>query len=241
MTPGLFDLPAPLLGWVDERLTFLPAAVRIGLWAVAAGIASLEVYRLVSPQRRIEGLKQEARTAQQRLSAYDGELEGAWPLIGRLLGVSLRRVGIVLPATLVAAYPVLAVLVWMSNSYGYYFPDEEDRVTVDAPASMDARWHANRPGQLPHVELRDPGGGVALDVPVGAPVSLLHKREWWNWLIANPAGYLPADAPVERIGLDLPKREILPAGPGWLRGWESVFLPVLLVAALAWKAARRIH
>lgn len=241
MTAGLFDLPAPLLDWIDERLAAaFPPAVVIALWAVAAGIVCLELYRIVSPQERIDHLKQEGRAAQRELSSYDGELEGAWPLIRHMLGVSLKRVGIVLPATLIGAYPVLAVLVWMSNTYGYYFPGD-DSVAVDAPAPIEAEWLSGSPAQSPRVQARKPGGEVVLEIPVSAPVPVLHKREWWNWLIANPAGYLPPDAPVEQIGIELPRREIIPAGPSWLRGWEAVFLPVLFIAALAYKSARRIH
>lgn len=241
MTPGLFDLPAPWLDWIDERLAAVfPPPVSIALWAAVTGIICLELYRIVSPQGRIDRLKQEGRAAQRQLSAYDGELEGAWPLIGHLLGVSLRRVGIVLPATLIAAYPVLAVLVWMSNNYGHYFPGDE-AVAVEAPAPFEARWLSGGPAQSPRVRASEPGGERVLEVPVSAPVPVLHKREWWNWLIANPAGYLPPEAPVERIGIELPKRQIIPAGPSWLRGWEAVFLPVLFVAALAYKSARHIH
>jgi hypothetical protein len=241
LTPGLFDLPAPLLEWVDQRLSaFLPAPVTIALWAVVAGIVCLELYRVVSPQQRIEQLKGENRAAQQRLSAYDGDFEGAWLLIRELLGVSLKRVGIVLPATLVAAYPVLAVLVWMSNSYGYYFPQDESRVSVQTPAPLEARWISGD-GTAPQVEARAPGGELVLEQPVPAPVPVLHKRQWWNWLIANPAGYLPADAPVERVAIELPKRQVIDAGPAWLRGWEPLFVAVLFVSALAYKSARRIH
>lgn len=230
-----------MLDWVDERLAgVLPPVVTIALWALVAGIVCLELYRIVSPQERIEGLKQETRSAQRELSSYDGELDGAWPLIGHLLGVSLKRVGIVLPATLVAAYPIIAVLVWMSNSYGYYFPVDE-AVPVETPAPLEARWFPGASAESPKVQARGPDGEIVVDIPVTAPVPMLHKHQWWNWLIANPAGYLPSDAPVERIGIELPKRQIIRAGPWWLRGWEAVFVPVLFVSALAYKSARRIH
>jgi hypothetical protein len=241
LIPGLLDLPAPLLEWTDERLSaVLPAPFIIALWAAIAGIVCLELYRLVSPQARIEDLKAEARAAQNRLSGYDGAFEGAWPLIRNLLGVSLKRVGIVLPATLVGAYPVLAVLVWMSTSYGHYFPADDAAVPVETDAPLDARL-VRADGQEPRVEARAPDGEVLLEQPLPAPVTVLHKREWWNWLVGNPAGYLPPDAPVESIRIGLPRLEVIHRGPAWLRGWEAVFVPVLFVAALAYKSARRIH
>ena len=55
---GLLDLPAPLFDWVDNRLlSMLPPLARIVLWAVVAAVASLAIYRLFSPQRRIAALK----------------------------------------------------------------------------------------------------------------------------------------------------------------------------------------
>lgn len=242
MTPGLFDLPAPLLQWIDDRLSmFIPAPALVGLWAVVGAILCLELYRLVSPQQRISEIKQEAGAAQRRLAAYDGEFEGAWPLMSNLLGLSLKRVGIVLPATLAAAYPVLVLLVWLSNSYGHYFPEPAEEVAVEVAAPLEARWLNGAARQPPRIQARQPDGDVVLEVPVAAPVPTLHKRAWWNWLMANPAGYLPPGAPVDEIGIDLPKRELLSAGPAWLRGWEAIFVTVLFIAALGYKSARRIH
>lgn len=240
--PGLFDLPAPLLQWIDDRLSgFIPAPVLIALWAVVGAILCLELYCLVSPQRKITRIKQEASAAQQQLAGFDGEFADGWPLIKNLLGLSLKRVGIVLPATLIGAYPILALLVWMSNSYGHHFPAPDQDVAVDIAAPLQARWVDGDDSAMPRVQARGPDGRLALEIPVAAPVPVVHKRVWWNWLMANPAGYLPPDAPVDEIRIHLPDRELFAAGPGWLRGWEVVFIPVLFIAALAYKSARHIE
>lgn len=241
MMPGLFDLPAPLLEWLDDRLTaIVPPAVSVAIWAALGAVLSLELYRLVSPQARIDRLRVDARAAQQELSTYDGEFGGAAPLIRRALALSLKRVAIVLPATLFAALPIVVLLVWLSNSYGHRFPVAGETVTVDAPPPFEARWLAGIAGRPSRVQARDPAGEVVLDFPMTYPVPVLHKRQWWNWLIANPAGYLPDDFLLDEVTLDLPRPELLPAGPSWSRGWEAVFLPVLFLVALAYKSARRI-
>jgi hypothetical protein len=240
MTLGLFDLPAPLLQWVDERITsVIPAPLAISLWAVIGGIVCLELYRVISPQERITRIKQDAKAAQQELAAYDGEMEGAWPLMKSMLGLSLKRVGIVIPATLVAAYPVIALLVWISSAYGHVFPASGEQVEVDLAPPLKGQL-LNSDNGVPHIEASGPGGEVLLDVPMAAPVPVVHKRRWWNWLMANPAGYLPDDAPVDEIRVDLPERQLLSLGPSWMRGWEAIFLPVLFVAALGYKTARHI-
>lgn len=240
MTLGLFDLPAPLLQWADEQITsVIPASFSIAMWAVLGGIASLELYRIISPQERISRIKRDARAAQQELAEYDGEMEGAWPLMKSMLGLSLKRVGIVIPATLLAAYPVIALLVWMSSAYGHVFPGRGEQVQVDVAAPLQGQWIATGNG-APHIQASEPGGTVLLDLPLAAAVPVVHKRQWWNRLMENPAGYLPDDAPVDEIRVDLPRRQLLSIGPSWMRGWEAIFIPVLFIAALAYKTARHI-
>lgn len=240
MTLGLFDLPAPLLGWIDDRLTsVIPASVSIAVWAALGAVVCLELYRVTSPQKRITRIKAEAKAAQKELSSYDGEMEGAWPLMKSMLSLSLKRVGIVIPATLLAAYPVIALLVWMSGAYGHVLPTAP--VAVGAPAPLEGGWVNGDNGGPPLVQAKQPDGRVVLELPLAAAVPIIHKRRWWNRLIENPAGYLPDDAPVDALTIDLPRRELHGIGPSWMRGWEAIFLPVLFVVALIYKSARRIE
>lgn len=241
MTPGLLDLPAPVFEWLNDRLVaILPAPFAVALWAAVAAVGSLELYRVLSPQAKIDRLRRDARLAQEKLSAYDGEFEGAAPLMRRMLGLSLKRVAIVVPATLVAALPVIVILVWLSNSYGYRFPADGRSVGVEVEPPREARWISAASGSASRVQAFEPDGRLVLDLPVPAAVPVLHKRAWWNWLIGNPAGYLPEDTPFDALELRMPRHELLTAGPSWIRGWEAVFLPVLFVTALAYKSARRI-
>lgn len=241
MNRGLFDLPEPLLQWIGERLNaVVPAPVSIALWAIVAGILCLELYRIASPQERIRRIRHEAKAAQRRLAAYDGELEQAWPMIRSMLGLSLKRVGIVIPATLLAAYPAVALLAWMSNSYSYVFPDSWESVAVEIAAPLQAQLLNDDSPASPLIQARRPDGEVVLELPLAARVPVVHKRAWWNLLIENPAGYLPDDMPFDEIRIGLPRLELYAVGPSWIRGWEAVFLSVMFVAALTYKTARRI-
>ncbi len=78
------------------------------------------------------------------------------------------------------------------------------------------------------------------DVPLAAPVPVIEKHRWWNWLIANPTGYLPADAPVERVEVRLPALEVVPFGPSWMRGWEALFFALFLAFSLVIKKVGKI-
>lgn len=114
----LLQLPAPLFGWIDGLLTVAPASVRLMVWGAAAGIFSMSLYRTLSPQAHIARSKREQAELRDRLDAFDGELVEAWPLIRRLLGLSMAQVGRVAAPAVAASVPVLMLLVWLSGSYG---------------------------------------------------------------------------------------------------------------------------
>lgn len=238
---GLLDLPAPLFGLIDQQLAgLLPAAARLTLWAAFTAAASMTIYQALSPQGRIARTKAAAREGRRALNTYEGALEGAWPLAGQVLRLSVRQLMLTLPATLIASVPVLCVIVWLSTAYGYAYPEEEQAVDVETRSpGYTARWQADQSG--PRIEITDVLGRSVVDFEVSAPVTTVHKRQWWNVFLGNPAGYLPADAPMNRVEIALPREEILPFGPAWLRSWEPLFFTALIASSLAVKFTRRIE
>jgi hypothetical protein len=236
---GLFDLPSPMLGWIDGLLTSLPTLLRLVLWGAVAGALSMWLYRWISPQQRIARSRQEQLEARRSLDAFDGELAEAWPLIRRLLGLSLSHVGRVTGPAVVASLPVLCLLVWMSTAYGHHYPAEPPEVRV-SPAPLQGRWLPGR-DQLPRVRVTNASLEPLVEVPVPAPVPVIEKWHWWNALVGNPAGYLDAQNPAERLEIALPRREIVSAGPDWMRGWEVPFFVSLIIASLLLKRLLHIH
>lgn len=238
--PGFFDLPTPVLDWTTSLLSLLiPVPVLIALWAIAGAVMCMEVYRLVSPQQRLGRIKHETFATRQQLMQHDGELDTAWPLIKAMLRQSFQRVALVLPATLVSAYPIVALIVWMSNSYSYQFPQPGENITIDA-APLEATWIYTDRKVLPRVQLQATDGAVVWDTVLTAPVPVIHKRQWWNLLFSNPAGYLPTELPIDRVRLDMPSMEAVTSGPAWMRRWETLFFPFLFIAALIYKSIRHI-
>lgn len=246
---GLLDLPAPVFAGLDSLLSSLaPPTMRLALWGVIAAALSMGAYWLLSPQTRIAQAKADALAARRALDAYDGELAGAWPLMGRVLRTALRQLGLVTSPAVLGSLPVLALLAWLSTTYGHDFPadgaDIPVRTTPQAgearvqtvQAEADAAAEAGR-----QVVVVDQAGNVVERFLLSAPVPTIHKRQWWNALIGNPIGYLPDSSPLEWIELGLPQREYLPVGPSWLRAWYVVFFGVLLAASLGIKVAGRIE
>jgi hypothetical protein len=237
---GLFDLPGPLLSWLDSGLGLVaPPTLRLILWGLLGGAASMALYWLLSPQRTIAAAKAEAAEARRSLDAYEGEFADAWPLIRRVLGQALRQFRLVLWPALVASLPAICLIVWVSTAYGYSFPGPGARVDIrTTPDRLQAKL-AETGGSA--IVVTDQDGAVIETVPWPAPVDTIHKREWWNLLFGNPAGYLPADAELESVTLDLAPNEYLPFGPPWLRAWYTVFFIALVVGSLAVKLIWRIE
>lgn len=220
----------------------LPAVVRLVIWATLGAVASLELYRLVAPQARLRGVKQSLRQAQLAVANFDGEFAEGSLLVRRMLRLALQRVWMVFPATLIASLPLLLLILWLAITFGSSYPAPGTSVAVEAPGALTGRWiEADAGNRRPGVQVSAPSGEVVARVNLDAPIPIIAKRRWWNIIIGNPAGYLPDDAPFDAVAIGLPRQEYLKSGPAWLRGWEAIFLPSLVLSALGYKFLRRIE
>lgn len=261
---GLLDWPGVVLGGFNDLLMLvLPLPLALVFWAVVSGWATMWVYRAVSNQEKLAALKPQVKAVQRKLSKYDGEFSGLLPLIGENFRLSGRHIGLAIGPAVIAGIPVLFVLVWGSNVFGVHFPEPGEPVNVELvgdgverdadhwrwvgaevrhlPSAVDEplRWRIRWPETNARLETAE--GEPAAELPPQAPTPVLHKRQWWNALIANPAGYLPEDVPVESLRLGLPNHEILPLGPDWMRGWLFTYFVLLIAASLGFKFYWRVH
>lgn len=240
MSMGLFDLPSPVFRAIEALLSPLPPAVRLVLWAMVAAGLSMWLYKLLSPQLKLAETEAAALDARRELNAFDGEFDEAWPLIARVFRTAGARVWLALPPALLASLPIVALIVWLSNDYGYRFPPESEPAAAQAaPGNYEAAMVANGTADR-RIVVREAQGNVVSDVPMPAPVPVIEKRRWWNVLIGNPAGYLPDAGPVERVRIELPTIEVVPFGPDWARGWEVLFFTLFLAFSLIIKKAGKI-
>ncbi|RJQ70219.1 MAG: hypothetical protein C4519_21180 [Desulfobacteraceae bacterium] len=242
---GVFDVPAPLFGWLDGLAAVaLPSWLRLVLWGGVAGLVSMVLYRQLSAQERISAGKRKLSQTQHRLNAFDGELKEAWPLMREMLLTALRQVARVGWPAILASVPLLILLNWLSTEYGHAYPSAGMPLQIrTVPEQFKASWiepNELRTGKYPHIVVVDGDNRIVADARLDAPVPVIHKRRWWNSLIANPAGYLPDDAPVERIQARLPRQQHLSFGPNWMRGWEIIFFAALLVVSIVLKTKLKI-
>lgn len=140
-----------------------------------------------------------------------------------------------MPPALAASLPVLALIVWISNDYGYRFPAEGEDVSAEArPNGFEAAMVERR------VIVRSSEGDIVSDLALPRPTPVVEKYRWWNVLIGNPSGYLPDDGPVESVELSMPKVEVFSFGPSWFRGWEVLFFTFVIAFSLIIKKVGKI-
>lgn len=255
----------------EPLVAMLPEPVVLAFWALLSSWLTMRVYRRVSNQEKMAALKPRIKAVQKKLANYDGEFSGLFPLIRENFSLAGRQLGLALGPALLAGVPVLFVLVWISNAYGATMPPAGAQVevraivgaSVAASAAGDAdpgswQWHGTRaeptttdqtghswrvawpaPGRA--AELITERGEDVIEIPTTHPAPVVHKRQWWNALIGNPAGYLEPANPAEAVYLDLPKKQMLPFGPSWMRGWEFLYFVLLIIGSLGLKLIWRIH
>ncbi len=256
---GILDLPQPAFFAVDRAMSFLPVPLRVLLWSAAAGLVSMLVYRLLSAQKRLSALQAQMTEIRARLRNFQGELGELWPLVGRNLLLSGRRLALtVLPAT-IAGIPVVIVLGFLSNAFDattakpgapvelrFVTPAEHMVPPLRFEGAKVERLAADRflvtwPASGKRLTVYDSDGTPLLRLPLAAPVRTVAQRAWWNLFIGNPAGYLPQPGYVEAVELGVPQPQVIPFGPAWLRGWLVPALLVMVAVSLWLKYRWRLH
>jgi hypothetical protein len=255
---GFFDLANPLLDLIDSCLAvFSDATGRLVFWAILGSFVSMFLYRLTSRQEELAALKPQMKQAQKALATFDGELEEILPLVWRSLRLSLRQLGLALGPAVLASFPMIFLLLWISNRYDLVPPNPGATITVSIEAADSSEllwlpdagakhieqdlWQVTWPNAGEVLQLMVQGNTRVLELPTNELSPVVHKQQWWNALLGNPAGYLDDDQPVEAVFMELPTQTYLPFGPSWVRGWEFLFIGLLFSFSIAIKLIFKIH
>ena len=252
---GLLNLAYPLLDAFDGALGFLPGALRVVILGALSGAVAMGLYVLFSNQERIRAQKAEIQRIRVALSAAKDDFAETMRLSRRNLGASFKLLGIVLGPALLSSLPLLVIIGWLAAHYGYVVPAAGTAVPVafepapagvttepadalrNGPSGPELVWP--QAGQSPR--WRDAQGPVYEGPPADLPATIVHKRQWWNWLLGNEAGYLRPDAGLDAITFALAPRVLVPGVPSWLGGWEAVYFVTVLVASLLIKFGFKIE
>lgn len=253
---GLFDLPAPLFSLVDRLMrSVMPRWAIPLIWGVLVASAGSWLYQWLSPQDRIERLRIDADRARSAMLAYQGDFEGLLPLARRTLGLSGKRLFLSTGPAVAASLPALFLISYLDIAYGYLDPPPGSAVAVRvepaqvpvvwssaAPTrSSDGTWWIRWPARGAPIQLECAQGPALITFPLAKPVPIVGKFVWWNFLFGNPAGYLPAKAPVDSVETALPFEQFLAVGPPWMRGWKALFFASAAVVGLVIKLVFRLR
>jgi hypothetical protein len=255
---GLLDLPAPLLDALDGALDRIgvPAFLRVVTYAAASAWMGMALYRRLSDQRRLAEVGAQVVLSQQMLARHEGDFATLRVLILANLRATSRHLALTLRPALIASLPLLFALPWLSNRFDFRQPETGASISVCVqPVVRDLHWQASSAATAtasgcwlapwPDVEtpatLSDSTGKTLLVIPNVAKSDTVEKFGWFNWLIGNPAGYLPSDAALARVHIALSQRQILPVGPAWLRGWVFWYFLAALLVSLWLKWRWRLH
>ena len=251
---GLFDLPAPLFGAIDDILAIaLAPMLRLIIWGIFAGWLTMVVYGFLSDQGKIGRLKSQQKNQQKDIAEFDGEFAELMPLIRHTLALGFRQLGFALGPALLATIPILFIIIWVAGEFGYEIPaaGSEILLTVE-PATSDIQWSTttdvriseggwviNWPSKGNSLTMND-DHQLLLTLPLEHDVPIIHKKRWWNFFIANPLGYLPKDGTTDVIHINLPETVIIGSGPSWMRGWMFSFFITFLLSSIIFKRLLRL-
>lgn len=254
----MINLVFPLLNGIDSILSFLPAFLRIFLYGLGCGAASILVYKWTSNQATIGGLKAESKALRDRLMDPDLSAAELKQTIFRNTKVTGLLVGRVLGPSLLSAIPVLLVAGWLALFYAYEPPSPGAPVTavpisvaegagdlvieagqIEAPLKPDgASFEA---GPATEITVRNEQATFYTGAPFDPAMAGVGKRAWWNALLESETGYVAEDAPFEAVEFDLEPVVLVPGLPTWLAGWELVFFLAVFIAAIGLKVGLKIE
>jgi len=252
---GLLDLPAPILGTIDGILAVaLSPWLRLVIWGVLAGWLTMIVYRFFSDQEKIGTLKNQQKIQQKNIAEFDGEFAELLPLIRHTLALGMKQLGLALGPALIATVPVLFIVIWAAGEFGHVSPvaGSEVFLSVEPPGSdihwspvtevtiREGGWVINWPSQDRTLTMTE-GSQALLVLPMANNIPVIHKKRWWNFLMANPLGYLPKGGETEAVHIDLPDVVIIKSGPAWMRGWMFSFFVSFLLSSFGFKFLLRLN
>lgn len=255
---SLLDSLSPALSFVDGLLVGLSLAPvwRIAVFAALGSLVSMLLFKKLSRQRALAALKLEIKAVQKDLVRPGSGRLGE--IVRQNLELTGRQLWLSFWPALLASIPILFLLAFCSNQFGAEPMGPGSRVYVTpaglqgSPAEFEwhgvnAQWDARKkawtfyhPGSGQTASLRF-GDREQLNWPTAVPVHVLHKKQWWNVLVANPAGYLDERAQVSSVAFNTPAQVIIDWGPGWMRGWLFAFMLFLVLFSVAVKLLWKIH
>ena len=238
---GLFDALTPFWSTIDGLLEpFSNSFIRISFWALISALVSSLVFKKLSSPEKISQLKIKLKNMQNQLNQHDGDFSELKGLAIGTIKLSIKRMVLTFIPALLASIPILFILTFLSNHYELQQPqlNENIRLSID--------WGNNQSQELALMQSSKTikSGTIqtinwpSSDNPINLinaidkskimtfpfdTSNIIHKKQWWNSLIGNPAGYLVNNNNINSISFDFKTQQIIKFGPLWVRSWLFIY------------------
>jgi hypothetical protein len=239
-------------GWIAQVVAGL---VRTSFYGAVSGFAAVGIYAVVSNQRRLRELKNETRRLRGLMRDTTLSFREVIDLNKKNLIASLRLLAHSLWPCVLSSVPPIVMMMWFSNYQSYTLPLDGKPVNVTfvperipvviEPAGVrrdlgDGR-HAIVVGDGQRVRFGFGDRTIYEGIIAEHSVDTIHKERWWNAFLASEAGYIRADAPIEEIKFDFPRKRFIENGADWIATWEFQFFLALVVSSLTAKVAFHVE
>lgn len=235
-------------------MAFMPPLLRIAVWATLTAVFSMFLYKIISPQKKLAGIKEQQKAARAQLMAYDGEFEGLLGLIMKDLGLAMKIIGVALGPVLLSIVPVLAIMFCLYVIYGYRLPEpgaptliqiqpEEAQPVWSGQPQLEPTelgWILHWPKADAPVTITDTHGQLVVSLPPPAAIPEISKPSWLTALFPNPAGEITESSAIDAVLMDMPTPHYTAFGPDWMRGFAFWYFSILLAISLFIKFRFRI-
>lgn len=236
---GVLGIPFSFYDAMDGLVAGLIGSVSsIIVWSLLCSVAVLFLYRLCSPQAKLRVFKQRMREIQSDLIKDPDDLALMLRLSGENIRIALTRFLYTFLPTCIAILPLLSLTSWLNAEYGYVSPESSAQIEATGmPGEVNVRVETVAEGLV----IFDATGTRIGDVELPPQGQGLGRKVWWNMVLGNPMGYLSDDASINSVEFNFERREFISFGPGWLRGWEAIFLLGMTVFSSVLKIAFKVE
>ena len=224
---ALLDILSPALAALDRGLQSLSVAPlwRIAIFAALGAMVSMWLFKKYSNQDALAALKRDIRQVQNDLVRSNDASRQLTQTVRQNLKLTGRQLWLSFWPALLASIPLLFLLAFCSNQFGVHAAEAGSRVYVTpvglqgTPAAFEwhdvnAQWDARKAAWTFYQPEAGQSASLFFEnreqfsLPTAVPTQVLHKKQWWNVLIANPAGYLDDEAALASIEFNTPTQVI---------------------------------
>ncbi|MFO1039498.1 MAG: hypothetical protein U1E45_21855 [Geminicoccaceae bacterium] len=248
---GVLNAVFPALNALDDAMaTVMPAWLRLVVFGILSGAVSMGLYSLLSNQEGIKAQKAKLQDIQRQLKAAGDDLALTMSLSRQNLSIAFGLLGRSAVPAILSSLPIVFIIAWLAVHWGYQAPPEGTPVPVtlapaDVPVAVEPAGLLSGQGAdlalqwpAPTTTLQILSGGTSLWTGTAealASTGEVGRPRWYSSILGNPAGYLPADGPLDTFSVALPEQELLGFGPWWVRTWWFVYFLTVVIVSLAVK------